>query len=145
VAQDWITGQAMSHLSRQAYRSSSNIHDHQDQRSLFASEPPNLPIRIADNTGRSVSPYLVTRFALLFGILQPTAAFRRQPSKRDIPMSTKSVCDLWISMWMMDQPASQVPSLPQCLLFRHELFIYINLMHGVRSWQCPTTSHRASA
>ncbi len=60
-------------------------------------------------------------------------------------MSTKSVRDLWISMWMMGQPASQVPASPQCLLFRHYLFIDIILIRGVRSWQCATTSHRASA
>lgn len=136
---------AARYLSRQACRSSSNIHDQQDQRPLFTSERPNLPVRLADYANRSVSPLPVSRSALHRGILQPTAAFRRPPAKQESRMSTKSVCDLWISMWMIGQPASQVPPPPQCLLFRHEFFIDIKLIGSVRSWQCPTTSHRASS
>lgn len=43
-------------------------------------------------------------------------------SNRNKFMSPKSVCDLWISMWMMNQLIFQVPTRPLRLLIR-QLFI----------------------
>ena len=58
--------------------------------------------------------------------------FHAQHFSRQYFMSTKSVCDLWISMWMMGQHIFQAPTRPQRLLIRQLFINEFNLICRVR-------------
>lgn len=62
----------------------------------------------------------------------PTAAFRAWTFNQNLFLSPKSVCDLWIFMWMMAQLMSQVLLPPLRLKIRQIFINHINKIHSIR-------------